>query len=138
MQVAYLAFQNAQKAKGDKAVGDKAVGDKDGFTAEQRFFLAYSNVWADIIKGLVIPRKVVYHRLALFQTEKLILAVCVVMQAVAPTVPLVAVIIALSAAYLCKSASVLIPEMWSVLRKRTLARRYAYQLQDHSSFYQET
>ena len=45
LQVAYLAFQNAQKAK-----GDKAVGDKDGFTAEQRFFLAYSNVWAGNIR----------------------------------------------------------------------------------------
>ena len=45
LQVAYLAFQNAQKAK-----GDKAVGDKDGFTPEQRFFLAYSNVWAGNIR----------------------------------------------------------------------------------------
>jgi putative endopeptidase len=45
LQVAYQAFQNAQKAK-----GDKAVGDKDGFTAEQRFFLAYSNVWAGNIR----------------------------------------------------------------------------------------
>ena len=45
LQVAYLAFQNAQAAK-----GDKAVGDKDGFTAEQRFFLAYSNVWAGNIR----------------------------------------------------------------------------------------
>ena len=45
LQVAYLAFQNAQKVK-----GDKAVDDKDGFTAEQRFFLAYSNVWAGNIR----------------------------------------------------------------------------------------
>jgi putative endopeptidase len=45
LQVAYLAFQNAQKAK-----GDTAVGDKDGFTPEQRFFLAYSNVWAGNIR----------------------------------------------------------------------------------------
>jgi putative endopeptidase len=45
LQVAYLAFQNAQKAK-----GDKAVGDKDGFTPAQRFFLAYSNVWAGNIR----------------------------------------------------------------------------------------
>jgi putative endopeptidase len=45
LQVAYLAFQNAQKAK-----GDKAVGDKDDFTPEQRFFLAYSNVWAGNIR----------------------------------------------------------------------------------------
>ena len=45
LQVSYLAFQNAQKAK-----GEKAIGEKDGFTPEQRFFLAYSNVWAGNIR----------------------------------------------------------------------------------------
>ena len=45
LQVAYLAFQNAKKAKGDEAKGDEA-----GFTPEQRFFLAYSNVWAGNIR----------------------------------------------------------------------------------------
>lgn len=45
LQVAYQAFQNARKAKGDEAKGDEA-----GFTPEQRFFLAYSNVWAGNIR----------------------------------------------------------------------------------------
>ena len=45
LQVAYQAFQNAKKAKGDEAKGDEA-----GFTPEQRFFLAYSNVWAGNIR----------------------------------------------------------------------------------------
>ena len=45
LQVAYQAFQNAQKAK-----GDEALGEKDGFTPEQRFFLAYANVWAGNIR----------------------------------------------------------------------------------------
>jgi putative endopeptidase len=46
--VAYQAFQNAQKAKAEK--GETVVGDKDGFTPEQRFFLAYANVWAGNIR----------------------------------------------------------------------------------------
>ena len=48
LQVAYQAFQNAQKA----AIGNGqlAIGKKDGFTPEQRFFLAYANVWAGNIR----------------------------------------------------------------------------------------
>ena len=48
LQVAYQAFQNAQKAK--QAKGDEALGEKEGFTPEQRFFLAYANVWAGNIR----------------------------------------------------------------------------------------
>ena len=48
LQVAYLAFQNAQEAK--RLSGEEALGEKDGFTPEQRFFLAYSNVWAGNIR----------------------------------------------------------------------------------------
>jgi len=49
LQVAYQAFQNAQKAK--KAKGEEALGEKDGLTPEQRFFLAYANVWAGNIRA---------------------------------------------------------------------------------------
>lgn len=38
LQVAYTAYKNATK--------DKPLKVKDGFTADQRFFLAYSGVWA--------------------------------------------------------------------------------------------
>ena len=38
LQVAYTAYNNATK--------DKPLKAKDGFTADQRFFLAYSGVWA--------------------------------------------------------------------------------------------
>lgn len=38
LQVAYTAYKNATK--------DKPLKAKDGFTADQRFFLAYSGVWA--------------------------------------------------------------------------------------------
>ena len=48
LQVAYQAFQNAQKAKGDEAM--RQLGDEAGFTPEQRFFLAYANVWAGNIR----------------------------------------------------------------------------------------
>ena len=48
LQVAYQAFQNAQEAK--RLSGEEALGEKDGFTPEQRFFLAYSNVWAGNIR----------------------------------------------------------------------------------------
>ena len=48
LQVAYQAFQNAQEAK--RLSGEEAVGEKDGFTPEQRFFLAYANVWAGNIR----------------------------------------------------------------------------------------
>ena len=47
LQVAYQAFQNAQKAKGERL---EAKGDEAGFTPEQRFFLAYANVWAGNIR----------------------------------------------------------------------------------------
>ena len=43
LQVAFTAFQNAQK----KAA--KPLGEVDGFTPEQRFFLAYAGVWAQNI-----------------------------------------------------------------------------------------
>ena len=48
LQVAYQAFQNAQKA----AIGNgqSAIGVVDGLTPEQRFFLAYANVWAGNIR----------------------------------------------------------------------------------------
>ena len=48
LQVAYQAFKNAQKAKGDEAM--RQLGDEAGFTPEQRFFLAYANVWAGNIR----------------------------------------------------------------------------------------
>ena len=46
--MAYQAFQNAQKA----AIGNgqSAIGVVDGLTPEQRFFLAYANVWAGNIR----------------------------------------------------------------------------------------
>ena len=47
LQVAYQAFKNAQKAKGERL---EAKGDEAGFTPEQRFFLAYANVWAGNIR----------------------------------------------------------------------------------------
>ena len=43
LQVAYTAFQNAQKKAG------KPLGVVNGFTPEQRFFLAYAGVWAQNI-----------------------------------------------------------------------------------------
>ena len=42
LQVAYQAFLNATK--------DAQLPVKDGFTPEQRFFLAYANVWANNIR----------------------------------------------------------------------------------------
>ena len=48
LQVAYQAFKNALKAKGDEAM--RQLGDEAGFTPEQRFFLAYANVWAGNIR----------------------------------------------------------------------------------------
>ncbi len=42
LQVSYQAFQNATKKK--------ALESKEGFTPEQRFFLAYANVWAGNIR----------------------------------------------------------------------------------------
>jgi putative endopeptidase len=38
LQVAFQAFKNATK--------DAPLADSDGFTPEQRFFLAYAGVWA--------------------------------------------------------------------------------------------
>ena len=38
LQVAYTAFKNATK--------DSKPADKDGYTADQRFFMAYAGVWA--------------------------------------------------------------------------------------------
>ena len=42
LNVAYLAFQNATK--------DAPLGVEDGFTPEQRFFLAYATLWAGNIR----------------------------------------------------------------------------------------
>ena len=41
LKIAYLAFKNATK--------DNPLPEKEGFTPEQRFFLAYANVWAQNI-----------------------------------------------------------------------------------------
>ena len=41
LQVAFTAYQNATK--------DNPLPDIDGFTPEQRFFLAYAGVWASNI-----------------------------------------------------------------------------------------
>lgn len=50
LQVAFVAFQKAQK---EKPQADKI----DGFTPEQRFFLGYSNVWAGNIRDKEIIRR---------------------------------------------------------------------------------
>ena len=42
LMVAYQALQNVTK--------DKPLGEKDGFTPEQRFFLAYATLWAQNIR----------------------------------------------------------------------------------------
>ncbi len=42
LQVSYDAFKKATK--------DNPLTEKDGFTADQRFFLAYSNVWAGNVR----------------------------------------------------------------------------------------
>lgn len=42
LQVAYTAFQKAMKTN--------PLAEKEGFTPEQRFFLAYANVWASNIR----------------------------------------------------------------------------------------
>ncbi len=49
LQVSFQAFKNATK----KA----PLNTIDGFTAEQRFFLAYSNVWAGNIRAEEILRR---------------------------------------------------------------------------------
>ena len=46
LQVAYLAFCNNEAAKQEK----DRLQTRDGFTPEQRFFLAYANVWAGNIR----------------------------------------------------------------------------------------
>ena len=48
LQVSYQALKNATK--------DNPLKDKDGFTPEQRFFLAYGNVWAGNIRSEEILR----------------------------------------------------------------------------------
>lgn len=42
LQISYQAFK--------KAAAQQPLGEKDGFTPEQRFFLAYANVWAGNIR----------------------------------------------------------------------------------------
>ena len=46
LQIAYQAFKNNEAAKPE----GKRLGEVDGFTPEQRFFLAYANVWAGNIR----------------------------------------------------------------------------------------
>ena len=55
LQVAYLAFQNAKKQRTPEQAQSAAelLNNDSGelqFTEEQRFFLAYSNVWAGNIR----------------------------------------------------------------------------------------
>ena len=44
LNISYTAFQNAQAAAAEK------LTERDGFTPEQRFFLAYANLWAQNIR----------------------------------------------------------------------------------------
>ncbi|MCU4157264.1 M13 family metallopeptidase [Carboxylicivirga sp. A043] len=50
LTISYQAYQNAIKDKGE-------ITDIDGFTDEQRFFLAYSRVWAQNIRDKEILRR---------------------------------------------------------------------------------
>ena len=50
LMVAFQAFKNATK--------DAPLGDIDGFTPEQRFFLAYANVWGQNIRNEEIRKRV--------------------------------------------------------------------------------
>ena len=50
LMVAYQAFKNA--------TADSPLGDIDGFTPEQRFFLAYANVWGQNIRDEEIRKRV--------------------------------------------------------------------------------
>jgi putative endopeptidase len=50
LQVAYNAFKNA--------TANKALKDKDGFTPDQRFFLAFANVWGQNITEKEIRNRV--------------------------------------------------------------------------------
>ncbi|MBP5514897.1 MAG: M13 family metallopeptidase [Bacteroidaceae bacterium] len=50
LMVAFQAFKNATK--------DAPLGDIDGFTPEQRFFLAYANVWGQNIRDEEIRKRV--------------------------------------------------------------------------------
>ena len=49
LQVAFQAFRNATK--------DHPLKDKDGFTPEQRFFIAYATVWANNIREEEIRKR---------------------------------------------------------------------------------
>jgi putative endopeptidase len=42
LNVAFQAFKNATR--------ENPLGDKEGYTADQRFFLSYANVWAGNIR----------------------------------------------------------------------------------------
>ena len=46
LQISFQAFRNNENAKPE----DERLGVVDGFTPEQRFFLAYANVWAGNIR----------------------------------------------------------------------------------------
>ena len=50
LMVAFQAFKNA--------TADSPLGDIDGFTPEQRFFLAYANVWGQNIRDEEIRKRV--------------------------------------------------------------------------------
>lgn len=50
LMVAFQAFKNATR--------DAPLGDIDGFTPEQRFFLAYANVWGQNIRDEEIRKRV--------------------------------------------------------------------------------
>ena len=49
LKIAYTAYKNATK--------DNPLPDKDGFTADQRFFLAFAGVWANNITDQEILRR---------------------------------------------------------------------------------
>lgn len=49
LQIAYQAYRNATK--------DAPLADKEGFSPDQRFFLAYANVWAGNIREQEILRR---------------------------------------------------------------------------------
>ena len=50
LMVAFQAFENA--------TAKKPLGTKDGFTPEQRFFLAYANVWGQNIRDEEVRKRV--------------------------------------------------------------------------------
>jgi len=49
LQISYQAFK--------KATANEPLANKDGFTPEQRFFLAYANVWAGNVRAEEILKR---------------------------------------------------------------------------------